>query len=204
MAQALPDVLDGGDREAFDKRAEDLQSAGVPAELANRAASMPSMYSVFDIVEVAEATGRDQGTVMTVYAGLGTKVGLNWLRDRIIELPRTNRWQALARAALREDLYGVHRSLTQEVIEAAGTNADGEEAIDAWIERNESAVERCMAILSDINASRAYDTTTLPVALREVRNLIHAGGGSGSASNGRVQDGDRDKTRVSPPRSAPR
>jgi hypothetical protein len=71
-----------------------------------------------------------------------------------------------------------------------------------------------MAILADINASRAYDTTTLPVALREVRNLIHADGGPGSGSNGRVQDGgrdqtkvhagraERDKTRISPPKSA--
>ncbi len=179
MAQALPDVLDGGDREAFDKRVEDLRNGGVPAELADRAAGMPSLYSVFDIVEVAASSGRDQDMVMTVYAGLGSRVGLNWLRDRIIELPRTNRWQALARAALREDLYGVHRSLAQEVIEAAGAQADGEEAIDAWVERNEVAVERCMAILADINASRAYDTTTLPVALREVRNLIHADGGVG-------------------------
>src|ERR1700760_2836963 len=112
--------------------------------------------------------------------------GPNGWRDRIIELPRTNRWQALARAALREDLYGVHRSLAQEVIDAAGAEADGEEAIDDWVERNEAAVERCMAILADINASRAYDTTTLPVALREVRNLIHADGGAGSGSNGRV------------------
>jgi glutamate dehydrogenase len=223
MAQALPDVLDGGDREAFDKRAEDLRNGGVPGELADRAAGMPSLYSVFDIVEVAASSGRDQDMVMTVYAGLGSRVGLNWLRDRIIELPRTNRWQALARAALREDLYGVHRSLAQEVIDAAGARADGEEAIDAWVQRNEVAVERCMAILSDINASRAYDTTTLPVALREVRNLIHADGGVGSGPNGRIQDesdgardktkvvtnranranrADRDRTRVSPPRSA--
>jgi glutamate dehydrogenase len=215
MAQALPEVLDGGDREAFDKRGEDLRNGGVPVELANRAAGMPALYSVFDIVEVAASTGRDQDMVMTVYAGLGARVGLNWLRDRILELPRTNRWQALARAALREDLYGVHRSLTQEVIEAAGAHADGDEAIDAWLERNETAVERCMAILSDINASRAYDTTTLPVALREVRNLIHADAAAGAGSNGRVHDGpdaerdrtkvtDRDRTKVSPPRSAPR
>jgi glutamate dehydrogenase len=140
---------------------------------------------------------------MTVYAGLGSRVGLNWLRDRIIELPRTNRWQALARAALREDLYGVHRSLTQEVIEAAGPDADGDEAIDAWAQRNADAVDRCMAILQDINASRSYDTTTLPVALREVRNLIRgdvdpAEDAGRFASNGE----DRDKTRISPPRSA--
>jgi glutamate dehydrogenase len=207
LARAVPDVLDGGDRDAYSKRAEDLENAGVPSELAARAAGMPSMYSVFDIVEVAAATRRDQEMVMTVYAGLGSRVGLNWLRDRIIELPRTNRWQALARAALREDLYGVHRALTQEVIEAAGPDADGEEAIDAWLERNDHAVERCMAILSDINASRSYDTTTLPVALREVRNLIRVAEGLGPSANGDfpAQSGaDREKTKISPPRSGRR
>jgi hypothetical protein len=78
-----------------------------------------------------------------------------------------------------------------------------------------------MAILADINASRAYDTTTLPVALREVRNLIHADAAPGRGPNGRVRDGSdgsdggrdetkvitdrakRDKTKVSPRRSAP-
>jgi hypothetical protein len=31
-------------------------------------------------------------------------------------------------------------------------------------------------MLADIKASGVYDTTTLPVALREVRNLIRGGG----------------------------
>ena len=117
---------------------------------------------------------------MTIYFRLGSRIELNWLRDRIIDLPRTNRWQALARAALRDDLYSLHRLLTQEVLEAGGPDADGEEAIEAWEQRNEAAVERCLAILADIKASRSYDTTTLPVALREVRNLIRADGGAGS------------------------
>ena len=30
-------------------------------------------------------------------------------------------------------------------------------------------------MIADIKASRTYDTTTLPVALREVRNLIRGG-----------------------------
>jgi hypothetical protein len=33
-------------------------------------------------------------------------------------------------------------------------------------------IERCLGVIADIKASRSYDTTTLPVALREVRNLI--------------------------------
>ena len=47
---------------------------------------------------------------METYFRLGSRLELNWLRDRIIELPRANRWQALARAALRDDLYHLLRA----------------------------------------------------------------------------------------------
>jgi NAD-specific glutamate dehydrogenase len=66
----------------------------------------------------------------------------------------------------------LHRSLTREVLEIGGPDSDCDDAIAAWERRNHRALERCLAILDNIKASRSYDTTTLPVALREVRNLI--------------------------------
>jgi hypothetical protein len=33
------------------------------------------------------------------------------------------------------------------------------------------ALERTLGVIDDIRGARAYDTTTLPVALRELRNL---------------------------------
>jgi glutamate dehydrogenase len=169
---ALPGVLDEGDRKAFLERVEKLTEANVPEELAQRVASMPVLVSVFDIVEVAEATSRPLETVMETYFMIGSNIMLTWLRERILELPRANRWQALARTALRDDLYSLHRALTQEVLEAADEGTSAEQAGAAWMERNESAVERVRGILADIRASRSYDMTTLPVALREVRNLV--------------------------------
>ncbi len=173
LAAALPDVLDGADRQAFEGRAAELIEGGVPAALARSVASMPSMLSVFDIVEVANAVQRPPEVVMVTYFRLGSKLQLNWLRDRIIELPRGNRWQALARAALRDDLYSLARVVTQDALEAGGAGA--EEAIEAWALRHRAALERCLGMIADIKASRVYDTTTLPVALREVRNLIQSG-----------------------------
>ncbi|MDQ6605390.1 MAG: NAD-glutamate dehydrogenase [Actinomycetota bacterium] len=172
LATALPDVLDGADRESFDARCTELIDGGVPPPLARRVASMPAMLSVFDIVEVAGAVKREPEVVMVTYFRLGSKLQLNWLRDRIIELPRGNRWQALARAALRDDLYSLARALTQEALETGGPCAGAEHAIEAWSRRHQPGLERCLAMLADIRASRAYDTTTLPVALRQVRNLI--------------------------------
>jgi glutamate dehydrogenase len=182
LARSLPEVLDGTDRETFDARARELTDGGVPSELAGRVAGMPSLLSVFDIVEVADASKRELEPVMAVYFSLGSRLELNWLRERIIELPRSNRWQALARAALRDDLYSLHRALTQEVLETGGRRTDAEQAIEDWSQRNSTGLERAVSMLDDIKASRSYDTTTLPVALREVRNLIRGQGPEGTGS----------------------
>jgi glutamate dehydrogenase len=187
LSAALPGVLHGADREAFDARVRELEGAGVPSVLSRRVAAMPQLLAVFDIVEIANTANRPPEAVMETYFTLGAEIVLTWLRDRIIELPRANRWQALARAALRDDLYSLHRSLTEEVLQVTGKDDDPETAIATWRERNEAAVERCLGILDDIKASRVYDTTTLPVALREVRNLIRESDGSEPGKTKRVE-----------------
>jgi glutamate dehydrogenase len=175
LAAALPDLLEGVERENFEERESGLRDAGVREDLARQVAGMPAMLSVFDVVSASEATGRDQDEVSQVYFKLGFGLELNWLRNRIIELPRADRWQALARTALRDELYGLQRALTEEVLNSAPDGADPEAAIEDWRERHAGAVERCLGVLSEIRASRTYDMTTLPVALREVRHLIRGG-----------------------------
>jgi glutamate dehydrogenase len=172
LAASLPDALEGADREAFDAAAARLEEAGVPTALARRTAGMPSMLALFDIVEVAASTDHDPEDVLRVYFRLGSRLELNWLRDRIIELPRANRWQALARAALRDDLFNLYRELTRKVLDTGGPHDGSEAAIDSWSERNAGALERSLGMVADVRASRIYDMTTLPVALREIRGLL--------------------------------
>ena len=175
LARSLPDVLGEDEREKFDRHAAELKSAGVPRELAERVAAMPALLSSFDIVEVARAIGVDPEMVMRTHFQLGSGLELNRLRDRIIELPRENRWQALARAALRDDLYTLHRALTKEVLSSDRRAVDSKAAIERWMDANSVALRRCLQMLADIDSAGRYDTTTLPVALREIRNLIRGG-----------------------------
>ena len=51
-------------------------------------------------------------------------------------------------------------------------NGGGEGAIEAWLQRNAAPVQRAETVLSDVRASDSYDTTTLPVLLRELKNLV--------------------------------
>jgi glutamate dehydrogenase len=164
-------LLDRPDAVPVERRAAELRSAGVPERLAIRVASLATMFAVLDIVEVADETGLDVESVAAVHFQLGSRLQLHWLRDRIVELPRDDRWRALARAALRDDLYGLHRALTTRVLRSDGRPEDPAALVSDWIERN-PASERTLETLADIRVGRTYDMTTLPVAVREVRNLI--------------------------------
>jgi glutamate dehydrogenase len=180
LREAIPEVLGEQDRKACEVRIAELTAAGVGEGLARRVASLPWMLPAFDIVEVAEAIGREPRVVMQTYFLLGARLELDWLYERIIELPRGNRWQALARAALRDDLASVRRTLTREVLQSSAPDAPAAEAVEAWALARRARIERARKMFADIRAARAYDTTTLPVALREVRNLTSGASGYSS------------------------
>jgi glutamate dehydrogenase len=176
VAEALPGVLVPAEREAFEARVAALAGERVPAALAGRVASLSDLFAALDIVGVATATERPVAEVAALHFLIGGRLHLHWLRDRIATLPRANRWEAMARAALRDDLFSLHAELTADVLRhgAAGEAAGADARLDAWIDANRPLVERCLGILGDIRTGGTYDLTTLPVALRELRNLIQA------------------------------
>jgi len=151
-------------------RADELREAGVPMDLSTRVAGLATMSSTFDIVEVSHETGLDVEAVAAVHFYLGSELQLHWVRDQIVALPRSDRWAALARAALRDDLSSLHRTLTSDVLEDGDADADVHELVDVWIAAN-PASERYIATLADVRLGRVYDLKTLPVVIREVRNL---------------------------------
>ena len=129
------------------------------------------MYAALDIVVVSDERELDVDRVAAVHFRLGSRLGLHWLRDRIVALPRDNRWRARARAALRDDLYAIHREITSELLRTAPAGVEPERLVDGWIESN-PASERALQTIGDIRSGQSYDLTTLPVAVREMRNLI--------------------------------
>jgi glutamate dehydrogenase len=172
LYEQLPQLLADDDAEPVLLQAEEYQQAGVPPRVAQRVAGLASMFAALDIVEIADQSGAPLADVAKVHFRLGIRLHLHWLRDRIVELPRDDRWKALARAALRDDLYGIHSELTAAVLRHAEPGSDADWAVDSWIDTN-PAGERYMETLSDVRVGHVYDLTTLPVAVREARNLLH-------------------------------
>ena len=175
LSERIPQFMLDGEREAVEQATERLVEANVPPDLARRVASFGAMFSELDIVDVAAATDEPLEAVAEVYFILGDRLKLHWLRGHVEGLPRDNRWRALARAALRDDLYGLQAALTAEILRSASEDLPAPGRIEEWASANRAAANRALQVLSDVNASGSFDLATLSVALREVRNLISSG-----------------------------
>jgi glutamate dehydrogenase len=158
--------------EAYSRAVAGFAADGVPEALAARVAALPALFSALDVIDLAHATGHDWEQVATVHLALGYHLRLDWLRERIMKLPRDDRWQALARLGLRDDLDAVRASLTAEVLRAGSPGRNCDELIQSGFLHHQPAVGRFLGILRDIAADDRADLATLCVALREVRGLV--------------------------------
>ncbi len=152
MAVASP-LLDGA--------AAELTAQGVPGELAARIVSLEHLPRALDIAELADAHGVEVETVAAAYDEVGQKLRFEWLGDRVVDLPRTDRWEALARNALREDAAAQYRRVVDAVLSAG--------SYDAWAASRSTAIARMLSFLEEIRVHAVFDVATLSVALRELR-----------------------------------
>ncbi len=175
VEHALPTLLTGRDAEALAHRLKIYRSAGVPDELGTAVAALSPAYAALTIVQTAVREGLDLIQVADVHFGLGQRLGLDRLLARIIELPRDDRWQTMARAALRDDLHSVHAQLTAQVLtNANASNASARDLVASW-EKANLAVPDSVRLLRSITASRS-DLARTSVGLRVVRGLLPAVG----------------------------
>ncbi|MDQ0910119.1 glutamate dehydrogenase [Streptomyces canus] len=168
----LPKLLRGADLEWYQKIYDELTGAGVPDELATRVAGFSSAFPTLDIVSVADRMGRDPMDVAEVYYDLADRLHITQLMDRIIELPRADRWQSMARASIREDLYAAHSALTADVLAVGNGTSTPEQRFKSWEEKNAPILSRARTTLDEIQGSDAFDLANLSVAMRTMRTLL--------------------------------
>ncbi|WP_329338417.1 NAD-glutamate dehydrogenase [Streptomyces sp. NBC_00663] len=168
----LPKLLRGADLEWYQQIYDELSGAGVPDELATRVAGFSSAFPTLDIVLVADRNGKEPLEVAEVYYDLADRLHITQLMDRIIELPRADRWQSMARASIREDLYAAHAAVTADVLAVGNGTSTPEQRFKAWEEKNAAILGRARSTLEEIQGSETFDLANLSVAMRTMRTLL--------------------------------
>ena len=169
VAESLSKVVGGSERR-FDRDVEQFEQSGLPRPTAKQVASLKVMTQILEIAQLADARGLEPRALAHLYFRVGFKLRLDWIREQIEALKADGRWQALARAQLRERLVREHRAVLMQILEGHG-NDQLDAALADWITRAAPRIARVQTVLDEMKAAGQCDFATLSVALREVERL---------------------------------
>jgi glutamate dehydrogenase len=124
LTPMVPQLLRGSEQERLHQRAGEFVALGAPEPLAMRAAACLDQYSLLDIADIAKREKEDPETVAALYFAISERFGVDDLLTQISNLERADRWSALARAAVRQDLYAAQAGLDGPGPAAHGFRAD--------------------------------------------------------------------------------
>ena len=150
-----------------------LTDAGVPDALARRVEASGRAFGFLELSQVAARTGVELRLVAAISSALDDQLELSWLRQLLVELPRTDYWETMARGALRDEFFREHAALTAVVLDHAGAGAlpTAEAAVENWLHVNEVTAGRCRQTFDDIKASGVQDLARVSVAVRSLGQL---------------------------------
>ncbi|MFC4858242.1 NAD-glutamate dehydrogenase [Actinophytocola glycyrrhizae] len=179
LASEVPMLQRGAEREEAAQRTEELVADGVPVHLARRIAALLDGYGLLDITEVAELADRDgldtehsPRETAELYYALSEHLNIDSMLTSVSALERGNRWHALARLALRDDLYSSLREITLDVLRQSDPGTSADEKIENWERSNSRRISRSRESLEEIRRVGKPDLATLSVAARQVRSMV--------------------------------
>ncbi|GAC69070.1 NAD-glutamate dehydrogenase [Gordonia soli] len=158
-------------RDVADRRAR-YEAHGAPTELAHEVAVSLHRFCLFDIIDAAEIADRDAAEVGELYFAVMERFGLEPLLTAVSDLDYGDRWHALARLALRDDMHGALRALTLKILEDGEPEESATEKIAEWESSHSSRLARVRGTLDEIHESGTLDLATLSVAARQLRSVI--------------------------------
>ncbi|MER6901107.1 NAD-glutamate dehydrogenase, partial [Amycolatopsis sp. NPDC000740] len=180
LGPKLGELLRGRELESVEQDAAGMVEEGVPAGLARQIALLLHSYGLLDVVEVAELAEQQVGLDAThtpadtaeLYYALSDHLDIDKMLTEISALERGNRWHALARLSLRDDVYGSLRAIALDALRHSDQDLSVDEQIEQWEKANASRLSRARVALDEITRSGRLDLATLSVAARQIRSTV--------------------------------
>jgi glutamate dehydrogenase len=159
-------------REVYEIRLKRYKEYGVPTELAARIASLDSLSSACDIVEVARKANLTVDVVAKTYFEIGSRLNLGWLRRSIAKLPPHSYWDRISHKTLIEELYSEQKRLTSAIIQVLCNDNVCTDAVSNWIDANEKQINRYDQFIKDLKSHDEPDLSMVIIAMRKVKEVV--------------------------------
>ncbi|MGI5952548.1 MAG: NAD-glutamate dehydrogenase domain-containing protein, partial [Brooklawnia sp.] len=165
----LPDLLTETSRNRHLEQQQELLEGGVVPALAGRMAGWQVAHLALPIVKVSLAAGWDVATAARSYFTLSERLGIDRVLEAAQGLPRMGRWQIMARASVKDELFNVAALVTAAALEGE-PGQDAEQLVAQWWAAHPEA-DRHHELLDDLTVGEA-DLARLSVAVSALRNLV--------------------------------
>jgi glutamate dehydrogenase len=171
LTPRVPQLLRGIERDNLALEVDRFVGLGLPRDLATRIGELLTAFQLLDVVEITRTSGRPADEVAEVQFTLSEQFSVDVLLTKITELPRDDRWSALARASLRHDVYGALSAITCSVLASTEPGKPAIDRVATWEKEHAPRVERALSIIGDALQRDQVNLETLSVALRVMRSV---------------------------------
>jgi glutamate dehydrogenase len=169
LFDSVPAWHTGRDHIDYQDRLDAVVAGGAPADLAGHVFGLLERFCLLDVAEIAHELDRPASEVAPLYYLVKERREIDRLLTGVSALPRNDRWSALARLGLRDDLYESIRSIVTSILKSGVRGEKPASVLDHW---DATLGERLSKIEHLIAASRAeLDLANLAVAARQIRTL---------------------------------
>ena len=175
MRRNLPEYLSGSSRDRVRAKRDAGEAWGLPEDLIVIWIRGFEGYALLDVIRAARDHDFEATSLAPVYFATYNRFTVDELLGLISDLPRNDRWEILARQALRGSLYETAAELALSVAEGAkgdfSTVEGAQQALDTWVEDHPTRVGNIDRVLKEIreaapDASGHPRLAVVSVALR--------------------------------------
>jgi glutamate dehydrogenase len=138
--------------------------------LAENLSTAGQAHTLLSVIEVAHRLDVSALRVAEVHFRLADALGLDLLFGGVDSLPRQVRWDAMARAALRDELLAAHAELTAKVLAGANPSGRAGSVVASWVSVNPTVAAR-VGTIRQVCDGRA-DVARMNVGLSQLRAML--------------------------------
>jgi glutamate dehydrogenase len=170
VEEALAALLPADQGEALAARVAAATAAGVPEDLARRAAAFERVAAALPITDRALAAGQPIERVARLHFAIDARFRFDRLMAAADAIADGDAWARRAAAAARDDLAHAQNDLLAGVL---GTGqGDAATALAAWSAAHAQPVQRIDALLAELDQQPRIDLAMLTVATRSLRAAL--------------------------------
>ncbi len=160
-------------KQKVDERLRASAADKLPEDLAYQIASLPFLYSSFDIIKISLEEKADISTAARIFFEIGETFSLSWLRQQARFLRSDNAWTDEATSGMVDQLYACQAGLAVRIltdIKRQSIKTDGK-MLDKWLAKNESVFDQVKPLFDELRRMGTIELPHLVIAEQRLRNL---------------------------------